>query len=165
MVKALRIVLISVLVVVIAAIGAVVAVGSQLSAEDVAVRVGSKTAGIFLNLRNSGLLPDCAIGVEVHGEGKEGRVSLSAEFHTTVMEGNVMRMVKVDRVCVGPLSVVKMRGAEGEGYHIMVFGDVEKVSVYHVYLKFESGKTLHFHVMAPEGSQMGGMHDHAHSHG
>jgi len=165
MVKALRIVLISVLVVVIAAIGAVVAVGSQLSAEDVAVRVGSKTAGIFLNLRNSGLLPDCAVGVEVHGEGKEGRVSLSAEFHTTVMEGNVMRMVKVERVCVGPLSVVKMRGAEGEGYHIMVFGDVEKVSVYHVYLKFESGKTLHFHVMAPEGSQMGGMHDHAHSHG
>ena len=165
MVKALRIVLISVLVVVIAAIGAVVAVGSQLSVEDVAVRVGSKTAGIFLNLRNSGLLPDCAIGVEVHGEGKEGRVSLSAEFHTTVMEGNVMRMVKVERVCVGPLSVVKMRGAEGEGYHIMVFGDVEKVSVYHVYLMFESGKTLHFHVMAPEGSQMGGMHDHAHSHG
>jgi len=165
MVKALRIVLISVLVVVIAAIGAVVAMGSQLSAEDVAVRVGSKTAGIFLNLRNSGLLPDCAIGVEVHGEGKEGRVSLSAEFHTTVMEGNVMRMVKVERVCVGPLSVVKMRGAEGEGYHIMVFGDVEKVSVYHVYLMFESGKTLHFHVMAPEGSQMGGMHDHAHSHG
>lgn len=165
MVKALRIVLISVLVVVIAAIGAVVAMGSQLSAEDVAVRVGSKTAGIFLNLRNSGLLPDCAIGVEVHGEGKEGRVNLSAEFHTTVMEGNVMRMVKVDRVCVGPMSVVKMRGAEGEGYHIMVFGDVEKVSVYHVYLKFESGKTLHFHVMAPEGSQMGGMHDHAHSHG
>ena len=165
MVKALRIVLISVLVVVIAAIGAVVAVGSQLSAEDVAVRVGSKTAGIFLNLRNSGLLPDCAVGVEVHGEGKEGRVSLSAEFHTTVMEGNVMRMVKVERVCVGPMSVVKMRGAEGEGYHIMVFGDVEKVSVYHVYLKFESGKTLHFHVMAPEGSQMGGMHDHAHSHG
>ncbi len=165
MVKALRIVLISVLVVVIAAVGAVVAVGSQLSAEDVAVRVGSKTAGIFLNLRNSGLLPDCAIGVEVHGEGKEGRVSLSAEFHTTVMEGNVMRMVKVERVCVGPMSVVKMRGAEGEGYHIMVFGDVEKVSVYHVYLKFESGKTLHFHVMAPEGSQMGGMHDHAHSHG
>ena len=165
MVKALRIVLISVLVVVIAAIGAVVAVGSQLSVEDVAVRVGSKTAGIFLNLRNSGLLPDCAIGVEVHGEGKEGRVSLSAEFHTTVMEGNVMRMVKVERVCVGPLSVVKMRGAEGEGYHIMVFGDVEKVSVYHVYLMFESGKTLHFHAMAPEGSQMGGMHDHAHSHG
>ncbi len=165
MVKALRIVLISVLVVVIAAIGAVVAVGSQLSVEDVAVRVGSKTAGIFLNLRNSGLLPDCAIGVEVHGEGMEGKVNLSAEFHTTVMEGNVMRMVKVERVCVGPMSVVKMRGAEGEGYHIMVFGDVEKVSVYHVYLKFESGKTLHFHVMAPEGSQMGGMHDHAHSHG
>ena len=166
MVKALRIVLISVLVVVIAAIGAVVAVGSQLSVEDVAVRVGSKTAGIFLNLRNSGLLPDCAIGVEVHGEGKEGRVSLSAEFHTTVMEGNVMRMVKVERVCVGPLSVVKMRGAEGEGYHIMVFGDVEKVTVYHVYLNFESGKTLHFHVMAPEGSQtMGGDHDHGHSHG
>jgi hypothetical protein len=49
----------------------------------------------------------------------------------------------------------------------MVFGDVEKVSVFHVYLKFESGKTLHFHVMAPEGSQMrgmGGEHGH-HSHG
>jgi hypothetical protein len=49
----------------------------------------------------------------------------------------------------------------------MVFGDVEKVSVFHVYLKFESGKTLHCHAMAPEGSQKGGMggeHGH-HSHG
>jgi copper(I)-binding protein len=167
MVKALRIVLLVVVVVAVAAVGAVVALGSQLSAEDVAVRVGTKTAGIFLNLRNSGLLSDCAVDVEVRGEGKEGSVSLKAELHTTVMEGNVMKMVKVDRVCVGPMSVVKMRGAEGEGYHIMVFGDVEKVSVFHVYLKFESGKTLHFHVMAPEGSQMrgmGGEHGH-HSHG
>jgi copper(I)-binding protein len=167
MVKALRIALLVVVVVAVAAVGAVVAMGSQLSAEDVAVRVGTKTAGIFLNLRNSGLLPDCAVDVEVRGEGKEGSVSLKAELHTTVMEGNVMKMVKVDRVCVGPMSVVKMRGAEGEGYHIMVFGDVEKVSVFHVYLKFESGKTLHFHAMAPESSQMrgmGGEHGH-HSHG
>ena len=53
-----------------------------------------------------------------------------------------------------------MRGAEGEGYHIMVSGDVGKVSVLHVYLKFESGKTLHFHVMVPEGSQVGDAHSH-----
>ena len=46
----------------------------------------------------------------------------------------------------------------------MVFGDVEKVSVFHVFLKLESGKVVHFHVMAPEGSQMGGMHG-SHSHG
>ncbi|MEM2858875.1 MAG: copper chaperone PCu(A)C, partial [Nitrososphaerota archaeon] len=137
---------------------------SQPVAEDVAVRVGSKTAGIFLNLRNNGLLPDCVVGVDVYGEGKEGRVQLTAELHTTVMEGNVMRMEKVDRVCVGPLSVVKMRGAEGEGYHVMVFGDVEKVSVFHVNLKLESGKVVHFHVTAPEGAQMGGMHG-SHSHG
>ncbi len=162
--RTLLIALTAVTVAVVAVIGAAVAVGSQPSAEDVAVRVGSKTAGIFLNLRNSGLLPDCVVGVEVHGEGKEGGVSLRAELHTTIMEGNVMKMVKVDRVCVGPMSVVKMRGAEGEGYHIMVFGDVEKVSVFHVYLKFESGKTLHFHVMAPEGSQMAGMGDHGHGH-
>ncbi len=164
MAKALLVALVAVVVAAVAVVGAVVAVGSQPSAEDVAVRVGSKTAGIFLNLRNSGLLPDCIVGVEVHGEGKEGRVSLSSELHTTIMEGNVMKMVKVERVCVGPMSVVKMRGAEGEGYHIMVFGDVEKVSVFHVYLKFESGKTLHFHVMAPEGQQMKDMHDHGHGH-
>ena len=103
MVKALRIALIAVVLVAIAAVGAVVALGSQPSAEDVAVRVGSKTVGIFLNLRNSGLLPDCLVGVEVHGEGKEGKVSLSAELHTTVMEGNVMKMVKIERVCVGPM--------------------------------------------------------------
>ncbi len=168
MVRALSIAVIVGIVVVIGAIGAVVAVGSQPTAEDVAVRVGSKTAGIFLNLRNGGLLPDCIVGVEVYGEGKEGKVSLTGELHTTVMEGNVMRMIKVDRVCVGPMSVVKMRGAEGEGYHVMVFGDVEKVSVFHVDLKFESGKTLHFHVMAPEGPKTGdmsGAHGHAHSHG
>ncbi|MEM2232473.1 MAG: copper chaperone PCu(A)C [Nitrososphaerota archaeon] len=164
MARTLRLVLIAVVVIVVAAVGGVLAIGSQPTAEDVAVRVGSKTAGIFLNLRNNGLLPDCVVGVEAYGEGKEGRVQLTAELHTTVMEGNVMRMVKVDRVCVGPLSVVKMRGAEGEGYHVMVFGDVEKVSVFHVYLKLESGKVVHFHVMATEGSQMGGMHE-SHSHG
>jgi copper(I)-binding protein len=38
-----------------------------------------------------------------------------------------------------------MRGAEGEGYHIMVFGDVEHIKVFHIYLKFESGKVLHLH--------------------
>ncbi|MEM1954074.1 MAG: copper chaperone PCu(A)C [Nitrososphaerota archaeon] len=156
--------LIAVVVIVVAAVGGALAIGSQPVAEDVAVRVGSKTAGIFLNLRNNGLLPDCVVGVDVYGEGKEGRVQLTAELHTTVMEGNVMRMEKVDRVCVGPLSVVKMRGAEGEGYHVMVFGDVEKVSVFHVYLKLESGKVVHFHVTAPEGAQMGGMHG-SHSHG
>ncbi|MEM2233977.1 MAG: copper chaperone PCu(A)C [Nitrososphaerota archaeon] len=156
--------LIAVVVIVVAAVGGALAIGSQPVAEDVAVRVGSKTAGIFLNLRNNGLLPDCVVGVDVYGEGKEGRVQLTAELHTTVMEGNVMRMEKVDRVCVGPLSVVKMRGAEGEGYHVMVFGDVEKVSVFHVNLKLESGKVVHFHVTAPEGAQMGGMHG-SHSHG
>jgi copper(I)-binding protein len=101
MVKALRMALLVLVVVAVAAVGAVVALDSQLSAEDVAVRVGTKTAGIFLNLRNSGLLPDCAVDVVVYGEGKEGSVSLKAELHTTVKEGNVMKMVSLQE---GPSS-------------------------------------------------------------
>ncbi|MEM2857797.1 MAG: hypothetical protein QW263_02475, partial [Nitrososphaerota archaeon] len=63
MARTLRLVLIAVVVIVVAAVGGALAIGSQPVAEDVAVRVGSKTAGIFLNLRNNGLLPDCVVGV------------------------------------------------------------------------------------------------------
>jgi copper(I)-binding protein len=85
-------------------------------------------------------------------------MSLKAELHKTVMENNVMKMVKVDKVCVNPFSTVRMRGAEGEGYHIMVFGDVEHIKVFHIYLKFESGKVLHFHAETTGAEQ--GEHKH-----
>jgi hypothetical protein len=45
-----------------------------------------------------------------------------------------------------------MRGSEGGGYHIMVFGDVEKFTLFHVYLKTESGYTVRFLASAPRGS-------------
>jgi copper(I)-binding protein len=162
MVKASQITMIVMVMLLVAVFSAIFYIGSQtpsagpnLIAEDVVVRLGSKSAAIYLNLRNDGHQLECVIGVEVYGEGKEGRASLSAELHNTVMEGGVMRMFKVDRVCVPHQSVLKMRGSEGGGYHIMVFGDVEKFVVFHVYLKTESGYTVHFVASAPGGSQMG----------
>jgi len=127
-------------------IGAATAVGSIPLVEDVAVRLGSGTAGIFLNLKNQGLFPDCLIGVEVMGETDGGMIQLQAEIHKSELQNNMMKMVRVDKVCVGPLGEVKMRGAEGEGYHVMVYGDVHSVKLFHIHMKFESGKTLHFHV-------------------
>jgi copper(I)-binding protein len=154
--KKLSIILAIVLVAVVASAAAVFAVVSSPEAKDVSVRLGTGTAGIFLDLENRGLLPDCAVGVEVMGD--PGGMSLKAELHKTVMENNVMKMVKVDKVCVNPFSTVRMRGAEGEGYHIMVFGDVEHIKVFHIYLKFESGKVLHFHAETTGAEQ--GEHKH-----
>ena len=126
--------------------------GSSLEAKNISVSVGTGTAHIFLDLENRGHLPDCLIGVEVIGD---FGTSLRAGLHKTVMENNVTRMVEVDKVCVNPFSTVRMRGAEGEGYHIMVFGDVEHIKVFHIYLKFESGKVLHLHAEIA-GAEKGG---------
>ncbi len=154
--KKLYLFLAVVLVAAVASSAVVFAVGSMPEAKDVSVRLGTGTAGIFLDLENRGLLPDCAVGVEVMGD--PGGVMLRAELHKTVMENNIMKMVKVDKICVNPLSMVRMRGAEGEGYHIMVFGDMEHIKVFHVYLKFESGKVLHFH--AETAGAEHGEHEH-----
>jgi copper(I)-binding protein len=86
-----------------------------------------------------------------------GEEVLLAELHRTVMEDNVMKMVKVDKVCVEPFSTVKMRGAEGEGYHVMVFGELEHFDSFHVHLKMESGKVIHFYAQ-PTGA--GSQHTH-----
>ncbi len=154
-----KIILIIVLLIIVGSLGVVFAVGSRPEASDVAVRLGTGVAGIFLNLRNNGLLPDCVVDVTAGGEFMGKEFELKAEIHKTVLEGNIIRMERVDKVCVGPLSEVKMRGAEGEGYHIMVFGDVEKVEMFHINLKFESGKILHFHA---ENPLMPTMHEHKH---
>uniref|UniRef100_A0A7C5Q476 Copper chaperone PCu(A)C n=1 Tax=Caldiarchaeum subterraneum TaxID=311458 RepID=A0A7C5Q476_CALS0 len=137
-------------VIILAGVATVFAVGSVPQASDVAARVSHDTGAIFLNLKNNGFLPDCVVGVEVNGEINGKEFPIKAELHTTVMEKDIMRMVKVDKICVNPLSEVRMRGVEGEGYHIMIFGDLENVEMFHVYLKFESGKVLHFHAEKPQ---------------
>ena len=156
--KKVYLALIIVLVAAVASVTAVFAVGSVLEAKDVSVRLGTGTAGIFLNLENRGFLQDCAVGVEVMVD--PGGELVRAELHKTIMENNVMKMVKVDKICVGPMSTVKMRGAEGEGYHIMVFGDMEHIKIFHIYLKFESGKVLHFHAETAKAEN--GDHEHKH---
>ena len=148
---------VAILVVAAAALAAVFGVGSLPEVSDISMRKGTNTAGIFFDLHNRGLLPDCVVGVEVIGEGSKGQQTMRAELHKTVMEGDVMKMVKVDKVCVNPLSTVKMRGAEGEGYHVMVFGEVEHIFVFHIYLKMESGKVIHLHAQ-PTGT--GSQHTH-----
>ncbi|MDW8083955.1 MAG: copper chaperone PCu(A)C [Candidatus Caldarchaeum sp.] len=139
-------------------LGVFLSFGPVLEVSDVAMRRGTQAGGIFLNLHNRGLFRDCVVEAEVIGEGPLGEVRLKTELHRTVMEGDVMKMVKVERICVEPLSTVKMRGVEGEGYHIMVFGDLEKFESFHVHLKMESGRIVHFDV-APEGHS-----DHTHDH-
>ncbi len=129
-----------------AVIALVFGVGSLPEVSDISMRKGTNSAGIFFDLHNRGFLPDCVVDVEVLGEAHMGEQALRAELHRTVMEDNVMRMVKVDKVCVPPFSTVKLRGAEGEGYHIMVFGEVEHFDSFHVHLKMESGKVIHFDV-------------------
>jgi len=156
--KKVYLALIIVLVAAVASVTAVFAVGSVLEAKDVSVRLGTGTAGIFLNLENRGFLQDCAVGVEVMVD--PGGELVRAELHKTIMENDVMKMVKVDKICVGPMSTVKMRGAEGEGYHIMVFGDMEHIKIFHIYLKFESGKVLHFHAETAKAEH--GDHEHKH---
>ncbi|MDW7977681.1 MAG: hypothetical protein RMH74_02630 [Candidatus Caldarchaeum sp.] len=156
-----KILLVVVVVSALASVGAVFAVGSMPAESDVSLRLGKDTAAIFLNLRNNGLLPDCAVGVEVEGESDGKIVPLKAELHRSYLEGNIVKMAHVDRVCVGPLSEVKMRGIEGEGYHIMIMENVEDIEFFHIYLKFESGKVLHFHAEQHEGA---GSHKHDHKH-
>ncbi|MEM2095993.1 MAG: copper chaperone PCu(A)C [Candidatus Caldarchaeum sp.] len=154
-------ILLLVLLVALGSVGAVLAVGSMPSESDVALRLGRDSAAVFLNLRNNGLMPDCVVGVEVEGDVQGKTIPIKAELHKSYLEGNVVRMVKVDRICVGPLSEVKMRGIEGEGYHVMLLQNVEEVELFHIYLKFESGKVLHFHVEQHEGA---GSHQHDHKH-
>lgn len=126
---------------------------------EVSTRKGTQTAAIFLDITNRGLIRDCVVGVEVTGEGKMGGEKLKAELHRTVLEQNIMKMVKVEKICVEPLSTVRMKGAEAEGYHIMVFGDVEKFDTYHVHLVMESGRVIHFDV---EAAKNGHSNDHKH---
>ncbi|MCS6784263.1 MAG: copper chaperone PCu(A)C [Candidatus Caldarchaeum sp.] len=127
---------------------------------DVTMRKGTQAGGIFLNLHNRGLFRDCVVDAEVIGEGRMGEVKLKTELHKTVMEKDVMKMVRVDRICVDALSTVKMRGVEGEGYHIMVFGDLDRYESFHVHLKMESGRVIHFDVTAPEHAKDGHGHKH-----
>lgn len=152
---------VTIAVIILAGVAAVFAVGSVPQASDVAARVSHDTGAIFLNLKNNGFLPDCVVGVEVNGEINGKEFPIKAGLHKTVMEKDVMRMVKVDRVCVNPFSEVRMRGVEGEGYHIMIFGDLEKVEMFHIYLKFESGKVLHFHAENPTA---GSAEENGHKH-
>lgn len=126
---------------------------------EVSTRKGTKTGAIFLDLSNRGLFRDCVVDVEVVGHSKAGQEKLKAELHKTVMEENIMKMVKVEKICVEPFSTVKMRGAEGEGYHIMIFGDVEKYDGYHVHLIMESGRVIHFDAGTAKD---GHSHDHRH---
>ncbi len=156
-----KVILLIVALLIVGSLGSLFAVGSLPKESDVTVRLGTDTAAIFLNLRNDGLLPDCIVDVRARGESMGREFELKAELHKTEIDGNIIKMMKVDKVCVGPLSEVRMRGVEGEGYHIMVFGDVEKVEMFHIDLKFESGKVLHFHVKSPSTPTT---HEHEHKH-
>ncbi|MEM1946070.1 MAG: hypothetical protein QW614_01790 [Candidatus Caldarchaeum sp.] len=141
-VRTLFIALSAVVVVVLAAW--ILATGSVLDASDIWVKVSENNATIFLNLHNKGLLPDCATAVEVIGEGSVGTISLRAGLYKTTMDNN---LIKVSKICVNPLSTVKLQETNVEGYRIIVLGDVEKIKVYHIYITFESGEILHLHAV------------------
>ncbi|GBC68850.1 hypothetical protein HRbin01_00537 [archaeon HR01] len=145
------------LIVLVAAVVAAVAAGSilllggpALEVHDVSVRAGTGSLAVFLTIHNHGLLGDCLVNVKVlHPEG------LRAELHRTVMDaGGVMRMERVDKICVGGLGEVKLAGLEEGGLHIMVVGGDEDVHEVMLELVFESGRTI------TVKSGVGGDHSH-----
>ncbi|MCS7095115.1 MAG: copper chaperone PCu(A)C [Thaumarchaeota archaeon] len=162
--KTIYLIAIVVATIVVVGIGVVFGVGSVLSAEEITVRHGTKSGAILLNLRNSGFLADCLIGADVYGVTKDGkRRDMETELHDMVMEGGVMKMRRVDKICVEPLSTVRMRGTATDGEHVMIFGDVHGIDHYVVLLKFQSGKTLSFRAEAP--TTMGEeLYEHEHEH-
>lgn len=142
--RIVKVIIISAVLALAGVIGVAIAVGPVIEVHSPSVRIGTGTAGIFFDLHNHGIVGDCIIGVEVSGDGRV----FKAEMHRTEISHDVAKMVMIDRVCIGPMSEVSFRGMEGEGYHIMVMGDVSSVDHFDVTLKFESGRSLTFKVIA-----------------
>ncbi|MEM1944467.1 MAG: copper chaperone PCu(A)C [Nitrososphaerota archaeon] len=123
--------------------------GPVLEAHDVEVRLGVGSAAVFLTIHNHGLLGDCLTAVNV----LEPR-GLSAGLHQSVIdEGGVMRMVKLDKICIGGLSEVKLAGIEEGGLHIMVLGGTHDVKELKIELVFESGRKILVHAVAGQGGE------------
>ncbi|MCS7142878.1 MAG: copper chaperone PCu(A)C [Aigarchaeota archaeon] len=158
--KPILLALVTAVVGVAALFAAVLAVGSMPEVHDVFIRLGTNTGGIFFVLHNHGLSGDCVVGVEVEGvTGAGSRAKVKSELHKTEIGPYEMKMVKVDRVCIGPMSEVRFTGVEGEGYHVMIFGNVHDYKKFHITLIFESGKRVSFDATPSDHTS-----DHGHRH-
>jgi len=115
---------------------------------DVEIRLGVGSAALFLTIHNHGLLGDCLTNVKVLSP--EGVI---AELHRSVMdEKGVMRMEKVDSICVGGLGEVRLGGIEAGGYHIMILGETDHMDRLKIELLFQSGRIIPVEIM-PTASQ------------
>lgn len=133
-----------------AAAGLIIVFGAPvLEVHDVEVRGGAGSAAVFLTIHNHGLLGDCLISVDVlEPEG------FSAGLHRSVMDENgVMRMVKLDKICVGGLSEVKLAGIEEGGMHIMILGDTHDLKEMKIELVFESGRRIPVQIVVGQAEE------------
>jgi copper(I)-binding protein len=154
MVKRVFLAAVAAAVVLAAAVGLVIVFGGPvLEVHDVSARLGTGSAAVYLTIHNHGLLGDCLVAVNIrHPEG------LHADLHRSIMDASgVMRMERVEKICVGGLSEVRLSGLEGGGLHIMVVGDFHATEKLILELVFESGKTIQVEALA-EGSD--GAHNH-----
>lgn len=86
-----------------------------MNAYTLAINTPSKTGAIFVSLHNSDGENDAKlVGVEVPTE-----IAQKAELHTHMMDGDIMKMRKVDAVIIEPNAHKLL---EPGGNHIMLFG-------------------------------------------
>ena len=106
------------------------------SVEGAYVKASLRNSAGYFTLRNYGLVGFCVVGVEVVEPS-----GVMAMMHKTVEESGMHKMVRVDRICVGPLGSFELR--EG-GHHIMIMNPLKGVDVVKLRLKLDNGGYVEF---------------------
>jgi periplasmic copper chaperone A len=141
-------------------LGAIVATATGASASDVMVMNAyarasatpmAKAGAAYVSVMNHGATADRLVSITT-------TAAASAELHTTVMEGDVMKMETVGSLEVAPMATVEMSPG---GLHVMLTGlkaplkEGEKIELV---LSFE--KAGEVKVEVPVGTVAAGAHDH-----
>jgi copper(I)-binding protein len=142
-------------------LGAIIASATGASANDVMVMNAyarasatpvAKAGAAYVSLMNHGAEADRLLSVST-------LAAASAELHTTVMEGDVMKMKTVGSLEIAPMATVEMQPG---GLHVMLVGlsaplkEGQKIE-----LVFTFEKAGEVKVEVPVGAVAAGSHDHA----
>ncbi len=142
---------------------AVICVASSAQAADLTVRDAwaratagqSKIGAAYLTLKNTGAAADRLLSATTPVAG-------SVELHTTIQDGDVMRMQKLDTIDLAPDASVEFKQS---GLHIMlvdVAAPLKQGGSFPLTLTFASGEivTVDVAVMGPGASGPTGSHQH-----
>ncbi|HCB16107.1 MAG: copper chaperone PCu(A)C [Alteromonas oceani] len=114
------------------------------------------TAAVYLTLMNHGDTAFTLTGVSVPAD-----IASEAQIHTTVMEGDMMRMRQVtDGIDVAPDNMVEFKPG---GYHVMLMGLVNpltKGNKFNLTLHFADQQSKTVEVTVGEQGKQGGHHHH-----